>query len=325
MKTTSVLTAALVLAASVGCHINMSFNGRNFDYQGKTATTMQDDTIPNSIKTLAIESEFCDITVTASDEPASWSFDGKVWAKQQSDADTLVSSLRVTTEQVDDALTLRFVLPEDEENKLRGVEATLDVNIPATTILSVRNAHGDAIINGTKVSTTVNNRHGDIQFTSLEGETSFDCEHGETKGTGLAGTAKIRARHGEVEIQEVAAMIDLNARHSDLKLKSLGSSLQLDAQHGKAEIGGTLMTLEGSIQHYDLRAGIHNDDFASITVAAQHGDISLKLPESATPSIIASAEFGDVTSEFEPAGDESTINVNAKHGNVKILKASVAE
>lgn len=326
MKSTAPLFATLLLFTTAGCHFNFSFNGRNFDFQGKTATTMQQDEIAASIKTLTVESEFCDVSVVASDEPAAWSFDGKVWAKQQEDADNLVSSLRIMTDQVDDALTLRVKLPEDEEGKLRGVEGTLSITIPASTGLAVRNSHGDATVEGTDQSTKVVNRHGAIRFALIAGETSFDCEHGEMIGAGLIGTANIRSRHGEVEIKDAAAAINVDASHSDLELASLDSSLQLSGRHGNAKVSGVVASIEGDIQHYDLMASLSNDDFASISVTSQHGDVQLKLPESATPSILASAEFGEVKSEFDPAtGGESAININVQHGDVKILKASIAE
>ncbi|MEO1525535.1 MAG: DUF4097 family beta strand repeat-containing protein [Planctomycetota bacterium] len=323
MKTTASLSVILMLATSVGCHFNVSFNGRNFDYQGKTASTMQQDSIADSIKTLTVESEFCDVTVAASEEPAAWAFDGKVWAKQQEVADDLVSSLRVTTDQVDDSLTLRIMLPEDEENKLRGVEATLNISIPAATTVSIRNSHGDAIVEGTNVSTTVNNRHGQIRFTSIEGESSFDCEHGETVGVGLVGTSKIRSRHGEVKVKDASAAINLDVRHSDVKLASLESTLTINGRHGNADISGVLTSIQGDIQHYDLDLAAANDDFKSIAVTSQHGDVKLTLPETATPSILASANFGDVTSDFDATGGtESTIKVDVQHGDVQIRKAA---
>ncbi|MEL6105522.1 MAG: hypothetical protein AAFU85_05785 [Planctomycetota bacterium] len=326
MKLTAILSATLVLFSVAGCHFNVSFGGRNFDFQGKTATTMQQDQIAASIKTLTVESEFCEVTVVGSDEPAAWSFDGKVWAKQQQDADDLVSSLRVMTDQVDDDLTLRVKLPEDEQSKLRGVEGILKIAIPASTTVAIRNAHGDAIVEGTGQSTTVVNRHGNIRFASIDGEASFDCEHGETIGSGLTGSAEFRARHGEIELKDASATLSFDARHSDVKLASLDSSLQLTGRHGQAVISGVITSIEGDIQHYDLMASLSNDDFAAVSVKSQHGDVQLKLPESATPSILASAEFGEVKSEFDPAGGgESAIKVNVQHGDVKILKATFAE
>ena len=287
---------------------------------------MQQDEIVPSVTNLTVESEFCDVTVTASDEPPAWSFDGKVWAKQQATADTLVSALRVTSEQVDDTVTLRVALPEDPENKLRGVEAKLNITIPASTKLSIRNEHGDALVQGTTVSTQIKNRHGDVRFVSLDGETSIDCEHGATTGSGLFGMAKVRARHGEVEIKEADASINVDTRHSNLKIESLGGALQLDAHHGNAKIKGVLDSVEGDIRHYDLVMGLWNDDFASIAVASQHGDVILELPESATPAIVASAEFGDVSSEFEPSsGSEGTIKVDVQHGDIRISKTMSAE
>ncbi len=347
---------ACVLPAFVGCEI--SFSG--FTYTGQTAQTSQQGTVGDEVKQVRVFNQFGDIVVERAQGEAVWSWDGKVWASAQEQADHFIGELKLNVETDGDVQTWQLELPADQSG-LNGVESNLTIMLPESVLVEVNNRHGNVGISETGSEVTVNNAHGNINVSEVLGSLTVDNSHGNIMAKEITtatitvkhgdaniqtatGSLAIDSAHGRVNVDSVTGELEFSGSHSALKASNLSGNARLTTAHGDLNgnnIAGNVVaenrhgstkieTYGGSVQisseHGRVDLDVLNGAFDKVTIQNRHSDINVQLPQSSTPNITMNVEHGDAKSEFDnQAASSQLVELTNRHGNIRVKKSAAAE
>ena len=272
-----------------------------------------------------------DITVRAS-EDAEIHVSGKknVKAWSESEAERLGNPVSVEIVPSGDGYEIHPTGMRGGDSRI-GVD--MEVDVPATSILTIRSEHGDISVSDMASSVAVNSASGDIEVRDTAGDVNIDMHHGDVKVSDTKGDVKISGKGGEVEVvtagggltldgefygpvraDKVAKGVRFISQRTDLTLTQLSG--HMEASSGNLEIADAPGNLTLRTNSYDVsienaggkvkvdnRNGNIEVRFAyppkeDIEITNSNSPISLSIPGSSSFEILADCHSGDIDSEF---------------------------
>lgn len=344
------------LSTFAGCEI--SFSG--FTFTGQTAQTSQQGAVGEEIKHVRVFNQFGDIVVKSAQGGAGWSWDGKVWAKTQEEADRFIGELKLSVDTEGDTKTWLLEMPANSVG-LNGVESNLTIKLPESVVVEVNNRHGNVRAAETGGDVTIDNAHGNVDVSQVAGNLTIENAHGNVVANTIAmatiavrhgnadiqtatGSLAIDSSHGRVNVDSVTGELKFLGSHSMLKATDLSSNAILTNAHGELDgknIAGNVVTenrhgstkietLGSRVRISSERGGVdldvQNTSFENVTIENRHSGIKVKLPQSSTPNITMNVKHGDAKSEFDNQGSSGQlVELTNRHGNIRVTKSAAAE
>lgn len=238
--------------------------------------------------------------------------------------------------------------------------------------VSVEREHGDvtlARVGPTTVSTT----HGGIRIDGVGGDLEARVVHGGVEAERIAGRAvvsstndgitvrhvdgeaRLRAEHGGVEAEDVLGAVFAEASFADVRLLRIGQDVDVTVEHGgvdgralagavRVKSSGDDVSLAGFASAVDVDSDRGSVDLSpagpithQVSVRAQHGGITLRVPSGSDLTLEADARPGDLevdlpdfvaerTEEASTAGRVGkggvSVKLTASHGDVRVQHAA---
>lgn len=215
-----------------------------------------------------------------------------------------------------------------------GVQADLDIFVPADATIDVASKRGDVTINGRKADIKLAVQRGDIALTDIGGSAKINMDKGSVRANDISGDLDLDGRVDDVAIENVQGSVRLNGDYfNDIRLSKIGkmvefksarSDIMLASVPGDLEISGEMLRgtevngpmrlvtrskeihLEGvtgdvEVENSNGDIEIHPGGKAAVgkmMVTGKRGDITLVLPANAGFQIDATTRKGDITSDF---------------------------
>ena len=331
--------------AVAGCSdMNITINGKtytngySFTRTGESVERKSDNQLRSDVRTIEVENQFGDVLV----EPAntgdeSWSWNVKTWAQTTQTAQSWCNAIKMDVQSNGDTETWKLVIPTENKSELQGLKSDLVLRVPKSTIVSVRNSHGDSVVQQIDGTVNVKSAHGNVTLAQLASACKITNSHGDTNATELGnvdlnashgkvvfkktGPLKVKARHADIEFATVAGAATIDAKHGKIKISQVSGLLNIESGHGKVH-AENIQQAKMKLSHSDAKI-VHVKTTAEIK--GSHSDITVALSPNANPAVSAKASYGDVNNTFrKSAGNQPALNLNTSHGDINVIHSKTA-
>jgi len=233
-----------------------------------------------------------------------------------------------------------------------GVQADMDVFVPADAALDIAGKRGDVTITDRKADVKLSVQRGDVSLNEIIGAARITLDKGSIRATDIVGDVDVDGRIDDVTIEDVKGSVRLNGDYFNnirlskisrmVEFKSARSDIALASVPGDLEISGDslrgtdvsgpmrLVTRSKEIHlegvNGDLEVENSNGDIevhpgsklplGKMMITGKHGDITLVLPNNAGFQLDATTRKGDITSDFGSLRTEQTGGASHATGTV---------
>ena len=271
-----------------------------------------------------------DISVRSGDD-SQIHVDGKknIKAWNETDAEHIASSMTFEIAKNGDGYDVR---PANSSGDSRA-RVDLDVSVPKSGAVTIRNERGDVSVSDMSKPVTVNTTRGDVDVHSTAGDVTIDTGKGDVKVSDTKGNVKISGHGGEINVSsatggltidgeffgpiradKIAKGVRFVSQRTDLTLTQLTGHLETGS--GNLEIADAPGNLTLRTNSYDIsienaggkvRVDNRNGDVEvrfsvppkeDIEISNSSSPISLSLPESSNFDIVGDCHSCDIDSEF---------------------------
>ena len=223
-----------------------------------------------------------------------------------------------------------------------GVQADLDIFVPAGASLDIASKRGDVSINGRKADIRLSVQRGDVALTEIGGSAKVTLDRGSIRANNITGNVNIDGRVDDATLEDVQGSVSLNGDFFNnirlskiaktVEFKSARSDITLASVPGDLEISGDSLRatdVDGPMRLVTRSKEIHlegvsgdvevensNGDIeihpgakmpmGKMMITGKHGDITLVLPPNAGFQVDATTHKGDITSDFSPLKTEES-------------------
>jgi hypothetical protein len=356
----NVLLALAMVACGLPTFAGCEFSFSGFNYTGQTAQASQQGTIGAEVKQVRIFNQFGDVVVQTASGETGWTWDGKVWADVQEQADHFIGELKLNVETAGDTQTWRLEMPADTVG-LNGVESNLTIALPKSVAVSINNQHGNVRATEIGEEVSIDNAHGNVNVAQVTGNLTIENAHGNLVAETIAaatitarhggadilsatGSVAIDHAHGTVNVDTVAGELNFSGRHCALKAANISGNARLanshgdltgkniagnvvaENQHGQTKIQTSGKTVQITSGHGSVDLDLQNSAFENVAIENKHSDIYVQLTQSSTPNVTMSVEHGDAKSEFDSDTSSSQLlQLTNRHGNIRVTKSASSE
>ena len=220
--------------------------------------------------------------------------------------------------------------------------------------LKITNSHGDVTVQDVTGSADVSLRHGDFHATKVSGDVTVDGRLDDVSASEIGGNLRLTGDFfGDLNISKIAKTVTFKSSRTDLQFAKLdgsmtmqSDSLRADAVNGPVTIATRSKDIElenvaGNVDVKNSNASVQRrpaEKLGQISVENKNGTVELTLPTKASFHIEATAEKGEIhaddynftknsqNGDSNAAGQVGSggpkIQINSKHGDVTIRKAS---
>ena len=224
----------------------------------------------------------------------------KVWATDETTAQTYAEEVRLEVQELPAGVTLCPVLPpRGEGSQVTRCDLDIRLRLPQRLDLDLRTSHGGLVVPDMDGSLVLSGNHGDIRVTSASGDVTVRHHHGALHLNRVGGSLALDAHHTRVHIDEVAEKAQLNAQHAPLSLRRVGGDLVANTHHSPIDV----------------------DEVVGRTVTnSHHGPISLRrvgadltLSTSHSP-----VDIGEAAGKARLANDHGPIRIRRVGGDLAV-------
>jgi hypothetical protein len=321
----------LVGLISAGESFRENFPGLGIDLGNSTSFDL--DVAPKAVPAnarISIRDAHGDITIRATDT-TQIRVSGKKNVRSWSDssAKTFADKTSVEIVQNGDGYEVRTAGVSTADSR---VSVDMEVEVPKTASLTVRDERGDISISDVANSLDINQQHGDVEVRDTGGDVSIDCRHGDTKVSDTKGNVKISGAGDSIEVGNAGGGLTINgefvgpirankiakgvrfvSRRTDMTINKLNGHMEVTS--GNLEVvdapGDLTVRTQDDISidnvtgrlKIDNRKGSVEVHFSAppkedIEINNDSAGITLSMPEASSFQISADCHSGDIDSEF---------------------------
>jgi DUF4097 and DUF4098 domain-containing protein YvlB len=233
-----------------------------------------------------------------------------------------------------------------------GVQADLEISVPADATIDIASKRGDVTIGDRKADVKLAVQRGDINLSDITGGAHINLDRGSVRATGIGGDVDIDGRVDNATLEDVKGSVRLNGDFfNDIRLKEIGktvefksarSDIMLSSVQGDLEISGDslratdvagpmrlitrskeihLEGVTGDVEVENTNGGIeihpaNKLPMGKMMITGKHGDITLVLPPNAGFQVDATTRKGDITSDFSPLRTEESNGSSRASGTI---------
>jgi DUF4097 and DUF4098 domain-containing protein YvlB len=169
-----------------------------------------------------------------------------------------------------------------------GFETHLELEVPAATVLDVRDEHGPVTVSGV-ASADVRSSFDDVAIERVAGAVVLETGHGRVRVADIGDTLRLKARHGDVEVDGVQGAGQIDVEHGDLTTRRTGP-MDVTLRYGDLVAD----SVDGDLVVHAAHAGLRASDVTGrADLETSYGDVRLARAGAAR----ARAEHGRVSIE----------------------------
>ena len=267
----------------------------------------------------------------------------KAWS--ETDAEHIASGVSVEIAKNGDGYEVRSVNARAGYSRV-GLD--LDIAVPKTASLTVRNERGDVTVSDMGKPVTVNTTRGDIEVRDTAGDVTVETQRGKVSVSDTKGNVKISGRGGEINVlsatggltidgeffgpiraDKIAKGVRFVSQRTDLTLTQLpghmetGSgnleiadapgnlTLRTNSYDVSIENAGGKVKVDNRNGNVELRFSLPPKEDIEITNSSS--PITISLPESSSFDITADCHSCDIDSEFSADSLKQTMTGGDSH------------
>jgi hypothetical protein len=197
--------------------------------------------------------------------------------------------------------------------------------------VSIEREHGDVKLSRVG-PTTVSTTHGGVEVDGVVGDLEARVEHGGVEAAHVAGRAvvsssydgitvrhvegeaRLRAEHGGVEAEDVLGALFAEASFAGVRLLRIGKDADVTVSHG----GVDGRALAGAVRVKSSGDDVSLDGFAAaVDVDAERGSVDLSPAGPITHQVTVRAQHGGITLRV-PSGSDLTLEAAARPGDLEV-------
>jgi hypothetical protein len=245
----------------------------------------------------------------------------RVSASNNADAKRLADQIQIEVAPAGSALVIRTEYPKEEHDGFFGFRGlsylsysvNLDVTMPETAPLELRNDFGSVSIEDLKANANVVNGHGKLTFRNGRGSQRLENQFAAVEVSGNAGDVEIRNSNGSVDVSEVTGVVNVKNRFANVTVTSPGR-------------GGTIVNGNGNVQVTGAGGDVRiTNSFGKVTVSDVKGNVVVGNAngEIEANSVTGSAELNTSFSTVRFGDIGKLLSVRA--GNSAVIGRKVGE
>lgn len=270
----------------------------------------------------------------------------KVWASNQSDADSTNQTSKPTIDISGTAVVLNA---NTQAGGKHDVEDDMDIFIPRKADIVLSTRHGDLNVVGREGLLTVSHQQGAANFEDITGDVNLNGEHVTARATRIKGNLTVQGRVSELTAEEVSGNTTLNGDNFDeVQLSKIGKTVAFKSYRTDLEFAGLPGDFDMSSD--DLRASnvvgpirlltrsktVHLDDvngdariedsngdvevhaarLGNYDIRNHHGDVTVSVPANTGFSVDARTQHGDASTDFNQLKVDNNENQGSITGTV---------
>ena len=236
-----------------------------------------------------------------------------VKAKDEETAQRYAEQMKVEIISEDGKIIVRAIRPEPDRS-WEITQRTINYELYAPTRLNVslKNAHGNVLIESFMGKCDSNSRHGNLQVAQIGKDIAIQHEHGNVEVSQIGGSASVSKRHGNLKIESVRGELELSHSHGHAELAMIGARAVLTKRHGNlnaVDVGGPLKL---DYEHGNARLKRIEGD---VEIKKRHGHLDM---ETINGNFSISTEHGHLDA-IDIKGD---VHLRGSHGNTRLENVS---
>src|ERR1700691_3479343 len=221
----------------------------------------------------------------------------RVSASNDADAKRLAEQIQIEVAPAGSALVIRTEYPKEEHdgffgfhNSYLSYSVNLDVTMPETAPLELRNSFGAVSIEDLKANGDITNAHGKLTFRNGSGTQRLENQFAAVEVTGNKGDVEIRNGNGSVDVSDVTGIVNVKDRFANVTITNPGR-------------GGTIVNGNGSVQVTGAGGDVRiTNSFGKVTVSNVKGNLVV----------------GNGNGEVEANGVPGSAELNTSFGTVRL-------
>jgi DUF4097 and DUF4098 domain-containing protein YvlB len=306
------LVAACVVSTEHGFHLGF----------GPSETASRQETHPlelSSGKLLDVAVRHGSIRVTASTAGAP-SLSAKLTASAgtQEKANQALADAKIDIQETGDGLRIRVLSEEHRETSFLGtvssggIEADLDLLVPAGVRLDLRSESGDVEGEGAFASSKVHSSYGSVKIRGVDGELEATSSSGDVTVSGTKGKKVLaKSSYGSVQLTDSeSSEVDVHSSSGDVKLENVhGDRLRVGSSYGAVEMRRIEGELEADLASGDVSLREWSGKRAS--VATKYGSVTAERTSGAL-------EARSSSGEVQVREHDGSITAHSSYGEVHV-------
>src|SRR5215471_18650068 len=162
-------------------------------------------------------------------------------ADRADDARAFCNQIQIRVEESSTGATVRVENPRNQNLRNLGWSINLDITMPESAPLEVRNRFGGVSVQGAHGGAFINNTNGNIYVAQARGKQRIENQFGNVEVQSSDGDVSINNGNGWVRVSDVTGAEEIGNRFGDVRVTNSGKSLIVRANNGKVEaehVGG---------------------------------------------------------------------------------------
>jgi hypothetical protein len=266
-------------------------------------------------------------------------------ADSQEEARSFCNQIQIRVEESGSGVSVRTEYPKSWTRNNLGYSANLEIAMPETAPLDVRNRFGDVTVQNLHAAANVNNSNGNVVFTggrgrqriensfgqievlSNEGDVVVTGQNGNLRATDINGTAELSNRFGEVravnvsrgltvrgnnmrvDAERVGGIADISSSFGDVRVLDLKSGVIVRNQNGRVIASGVAGAADLQTTFAEIRfAGIGK----GLTVRGQNAQVA---GDTVAENAVIETTFGGV----DIRGVKGSVHVTAQNSPLRLI------
>jgi DUF4097 and DUF4098 domain-containing protein YvlB len=220
-------------------------------------------------------------------------------------------------------ITIRTDVPEVHWQGNLSYSIDIDVSVPASAPLSVRNRFGSINASGVHAASDFTNAQGSMQLTDLRGAQRIENSFGSVSVTNSAGDTVIRNANGSVTVTHVGGALDVSDRFGSVRVENVDRGLTLKNENGSVDVrdvtgNATISTSFASANVSNVRGTLDlTSTNGNITVTeVGRSSIRTSFGSVKATTIRGDAEVEDANGNITLSGVEGAARVHTSFGAV---------
>ncbi len=217
-----------------------------------------------------------------------------------------------------------------------GVEADMDISVPANASVDIASKRGDVTINDRKADVKVTLQHGDVSLTEITGAVKVNLEKGSVRASQITGDVEVTGHVDSVNIDEVAGAARLDGDfYEDIRLSKIAKGVIFKTSRSDMEIAsvpGDIEIASDQVRGNDLTGpsrvatgskDIHLEDVSGdLQVQSTNGDVEVTTGGKQPGKLSVNTQHGDVALTLAAKAPPDKVNVVTQHGDVTLTLPS---
>src|SRR5215831_4044243 len=227
-------------------------------------------------------------------------------ADSASEAKSFCDSIQIRVEESGSGVIVRTDYPKTWSHRNLGYWVKLDLVMPQTSPLDLRNRFGDVTVQNLHAAGAVNNSNGNVVFTGGRGRQRIENSFGDVEVLSNEGDVVVASNNGKLRATDINGTAELSNRFGGVRVNNVtrglivhGNNMQVDVERlgGIAEITSSF----GDVRVIDAKA--------NVTVHNQNGKVTAN-------GVAGAADLQTTFAEVRFSGITRGINVRAQNTHV---------